>query len=100
MVTAQAVEVHRLDRPVDDPLLLRGFKKTEAGLIPEDWLDLALHEVAQDAYPICYGIVQVGQHVSRGVPVLAIKNLNTNYVTNVHRAARAIERAYARSRVQ
>jgi len=76
-----------------------GYKQTDVGVIPEDWDDPELADIAKDDSPIRYGIVQVGQHVANGIPVLAIKNLNSDYVTNVHRASVETERAYARSRI-
>jgi type I restriction enzyme S subunit len=66
--------------------------------MPADWLNVSLEDIAQDTAPICYGIVQVGRYVANGVPVLAIKNLNLDYGTNIHRTAADIERLYARSR--
>ncbi|MCB9163587.1 MAG: restriction endonuclease subunit S [Flavobacteriales bacterium] len=77
-----------------------GFKKTEVGEIPLDWSDPRLIDIVRDDSPICYGLVQVGAHVSDGVPVLAIKDLNGDYVSGVHRSAPAIERVYIRSRVR
>jgi type I restriction enzyme S subunit len=76
------------------------YKHSEVRLIPPDWDDLQLEEIADDGAPICYGIVQVGSSVANGVPVLAIKNLNTDYATNVHRASVVIEQRYARSRIR
>jgi type I restriction enzyme S subunit len=77
-----------------------GFKQTEVGVIPEDWDVRPLSEIAQDGSPICYGIVQVGPFVENGIPVLAIKNLNCDYVSNIHQASVEVERLYVRSRVQ
>jgi type I restriction enzyme S subunit len=75
-------------------------KQTEVGVIPEDWLDPQLQEITEEGSPICYGIVQVGGFTANGIPVLAIKNLNLDYASNIHRAAVDIERPYARSRIQ
>ncbi len=77
-----------------------GYRRTEVGLIPEDWEVRSLEEIADPKQPICYGIVQVGPFVSGGIPVLAIKNLNTDYRTNVHQCSPGIETPYARSRVR
>jgi len=76
-----------------------GYKQTEVGVIPEDWGVESLDKIADSKRPICYGIVQVGQFSNDGITVLAIKNLNGDYVTNIHRCSYQIERAYARSRV-
>lgn len=77
-----------------------GYKKTEVGVIPVDWLDPQLQEIADEDSPICYGIVQVGPFVANGIPVLAIKNLNLDYTTGIHRSSVEVERPYARSRIQ
>lgn len=76
------------------------YKQTEIGLIPEDWLNPQLQQIADDNSPICYGIVQVGPFTPNGIPVLAIKNLNLDYSGNIHRAATEVERPYARSRIR
>lgn len=68
--------------------------------LPTDWEEMELSEIAKSDAPICYGIVQVGKYTPNGVPVLAIKNLNTDYITGVHRASSDVERPYARSRIE
>jgi len=67
--------------------LKQGYKQTEMGTIPEDWIVPELAEVTRSDSPICYGIVQVGPYDRDGVPVLAIKNLNSDYNSNIHRAS-------------
>jgi len=68
-------------------VVMTGYKQTEVGVIPQNWKELELSEIARGEAPICYGIVQVGSHARNGVPVLAIKNLNTDYATEVHQAS-------------
>jgi len=75
------------------------FKDSPLGRIPKDWETPTFEEVTVDDTPICYGIVQPGSHVESGVPVIAIQNLNTDYRTNIHKSAQAIESRYVRSRV-
>lgn len=82
------------------PTIPDGYKRTEVGVIPEDWNDPQLTDIAEEDSPICYGIVQVGSYTTNGVPVLAIKNLNSDYVSNIHRASFDIERPYRRSRIR
>jgi len=77
-----------------------GYKQTEVGVIPEDWLNPQLQQVAEHDSPICYGIVQVGPFTPNGIPVLAIKNLNLDYSSNIHHASTEVERPYVRSRIQ
>ena len=76
------------------------YEQSEVGVIPEDWDDPELSEITKDDSPICYGIVQVGPYATNGIRVLAIKNLNSDYATNIHRASVEIERPYARSRIR
>ncbi len=82
-----------------DAKLKKGYKETEVGTIPEEWEVNSLDEITDPKKLICYGIVQVGPFTSNGVPVLAIKNLNTDYFTNVHESSPNVEALYARSRV-
>jgi type I restriction enzyme, S subunit len=77
-----------------------GYKQTEVGVIPEDWSVESLDRIADPKRSICYGIVQVGQFSDNGIAVLAIKNLNGDYLTNLHRCSYKVEKAYARSRVR
>ncbi len=77
-----------------------GYKKTDVGVIPEDWLTSQLQQIADDDSPICYGIVQIGRSTPNGIPVLAIKNLNLDYFSNIHRASTEVERPYVRSRIR
>jgi type I restriction enzyme S subunit len=74
-----------------------GFVDSLWGNIPRAWDTKTLDELA--AAPICYGIVQPGEFVENGVPVLAIKDLQSDYTTGVHRASHKIESRYLRSRV-
>lgn len=77
-----------------------GYKQTELGAIPEDWGAESLDQIADPKRPICYGIVQVGRFSNNGVPVLAIKDLNGDYATDIHRCTQNVEKRYARSRVR
>ena len=48
---------------------------------------------------ICYGIVQSGEYVANGVPVLSIRDLSGDFETGLHRTERSIDAQYRRSRV-
>lgn len=48
---------------------------------------------------ICYGIVQSGEFVAGGVPVLSIRDLSGDFETELHRTKPAIDAQYRRSRV-
>ena len=75
-----------------------GYKQTEVGVIPEDWETLAVADLADPSAPICYGVVQVGQHAERGVPIVAIKFVKEIKNAPLHRTAANLEKPYARSR--
>lgn len=75
------------------------------GVRPEEWIlpdwrcDL-LEDLVLESAPICYGIVQVGDHDPSGVPTLAIKNLRGNFSNGIHCTRPSIEAQYSRSRVE
>ncbi|WP_405440593.1 restriction endonuclease subunit S [Streptomyces avidinii] len=48
---------------------------------------------------ICYGIVQSGEFVAGGVPVLSIRDISGDFETDLHRTHPAIDARYRRSRV-
>lgn len=48
---------------------------------------------------ICYGIVQSGEFVADGVPVLSIRDLKGDFETGLHRTIRSIDARHRRSRV-
>jgi type I restriction enzyme S subunit len=76
------------------------YKQTDVGALPEDWEPIAAAEFVDPNAPICYGVVQVGQDVSDGVPIVAIKYVKEISFAPLHRTAPALERPYSRSRVQ
>jgi type I restriction enzyme S subunit len=82
--------------PVRHP---KHFKDSPLGQLPVEWETFSFEQITVDDAPICYGIVQPGPFAEGGAPVLAIHNLNGNYLTNIHRSAQSIEKGYARSRV-
>ncbi len=77
-----------------------GYKRTEVGVIPEDWQTVAATDIVDPNAPICYGVVQVGRDVDNGVPIVAIKFVKKIGSAHLHRTSRDLERPYARSRVK
>ena len=73
--------------------LPRDFRHPAFDVMPWD-------QIVEEDAPICYGIVQVGSDNPRGVPTLAIKDLDGNFTNGVHRTSAHIEQAYERSRVR
>jgi type I restriction enzyme S subunit len=76
------------------PMVSSGCEQAPGRSVPLVTLEDACTEDA----PICYGIVQVGQHDEAGVPTLAIHSFRS--LDGVHRTAIPIESRYARSRIQ
>ena len=77
-----------------------GYKQTEVGVIPEDWEAAAVADLVEPSTPICYGVVQVGQHIESGVPIVAIKFVKEIAYAPLHRTAINLEQPYARSRLK
>ncbi|MFH8583068.1 restriction endonuclease subunit S [Streptomyces celluloflavus] len=63
------------------------------------WQEVQLHDAARTDAPIGYGIVQPGPYVRNGIPVVAIRDLPTPSLQNIHRSAPSVEASYRRSRV-
>jgi type I restriction enzyme, S subunit len=73
------------------------FKDSPVGMIPRSWEVKSLEDIS--IAPICYGIVQIGSHYPNGIPVLAIRDLNGDYLSNINRVFPEIESGYSRSRI-
>jgi restriction endonuclease S subunit len=80
--------------------LPEGYKHTEVGVIPEDWITETTSNVVESNAPICYGVVQVGRNHDNGIPIIAIKFLKEIVSAPLHRTSAALEKPYARSRVK
>ena len=52
-----------------------GYKRTEVGVIPEDWGVLTLQQLCREQ--ICYGIVQCGPNRPNGVPYIRVSDMDT-----------------------
>jgi type I restriction enzyme S subunit len=78
--------------------VMSGFKQTEVGVIPQDWVTEVVSSLVEPTSPICYGVVQVGQHTESGVPIVAIKFVKEIAHAPLHRTAISLEKPYARSR--
>jgi type I restriction enzyme, S subunit len=75
-----------------------GYKQTDVGIIPKEWHTAAVANLVEPTSPICYGVVQVGQHTESGVPIVAIKYVKEIAQAPLHRTAVNLEKPYARSR--
>ncbi|GAA2253266.1 hypothetical protein GCM10010402_05520 [Actinomadura luteofluorescens] len=65
--------------------------------IPREWPKFELADLVTD--PICYGIIQVGDHIPDGVPVVIIRDLGANFRSELHRVSYGLDASYARSRI-
>jgi type I restriction enzyme, S subunit len=74
------------------------YKETEFGFLPKSWGVFTFDDVTPADAPICYGIVQVGEYDEKGVPVVAIYNLHTDFSTT-HKSSVVLESKYIRSRI-
>jgi type I restriction enzyme S subunit len=52
-----------------------GYKRTEVGVIPEEWDTKALQDLTDPARPIGYGIVQTGKSVFNGVRCVRVVDI-------------------------
>lgn len=78
----------------------RNCVQTEVGSIPEDWRTESVANLVEPASPVCYGVVQVGQHTENGVPIVAIKFVKEIAHAPLHRTSPKLEKPYLRSRVR
>ena len=51
-----------------------GYKQTEVGVLPEDWVLLELQEGCRET--ITYGIVQCGPYFPNGIPYIRVSDMN------------------------
>ncbi|MGB4335544.1 MAG: restriction endonuclease subunit S [Chromatiaceae bacterium] len=76
-----------------------GYKQTEVGVIPEDWVVAPLGALTEPTRPISYGIVQTGQCVRNGVRCLRVLDIDDGRInkTNLVTTTKAISDAYKRT---
>jgi len=94
-----------LTRGIDEKGQLRdpathAFIPSPIGLVPTEWNVRTLDGLTDPQAPICYGIVQVGKSVKGGILTLAIRDIEGDYQSDIHRTSPLIEAKYTRSRVE
>ncbi|HCH6176322.1 TPA: restriction endonuclease subunit S [Vibrio parahaemolyticus] len=67
-------------------------------MVPNDWETRSLDSIV-DA-PIRYGVVQIGENVEDGVPIVPIKFINSIETSPLHKTAKNIESKYINSRIK
>ena len=77
-----------------------GYKLTDAGLIPDDWVVSSLQGACRET--ITYGIVQCGPHIRDGIPYVRVSDMDKAEldVDGMLRTSRAIAARFSRSTVQ
>ncbi len=76
-----------------------GYKQTEVGEIPGDWVVKTLGEIVNKERPICYGIVQTGKSVDNGVSCIRVVDLNNGKINkeNLITTSNDISNSYKRT---
>ncbi|MEC8228705.1 MAG: restriction endonuclease subunit S [Pseudomonadota bacterium] len=69
-------------------------------MVPNGWKLTALEDIAEPSAPIRYGVVQIGEDTTDGIPIVPIKFIDTIAISPLHRASKDIEGKYAKSRVE
>ena len=60
----------------------RGYKRTEVGVVPDDWEVRQMAELTDKCRPISYGIVQTGPNIIDGIPCLRVLDINEGQINN------------------
>lgn len=76
------------------------MRPTKIGILPGSWKVASLGHLCDEAAPIRYGVVQIGEHTDGGIPIVPIKHIRRIDKVALHRAAQDIERKYKGSRVE
>ena len=58
----------------------RGYKRTEVGVVPDDWEVRQMAEITDKCRPISYGIVQTGPNIIDGIPCLRVLDINEGQI--------------------
>jgi type I restriction enzyme S subunit len=77
-------------------LIEKGFKKSEIGVIPEDWLTKPLLKIIDENRHIRYGVVQPGNYESNGCLMLRSQDYSKGWTNTekMHRVNSLIENQY------
>ena len=77
-----------------------GYKKTEVGIIPNDWTVESLQNLCRSS--ITYGIVQCGPHIPNGIPYIRVSDMNSSElnVDEMLRTSPEIASSFGRSKVE
>lgn len=84
----------------ENELIPEGYKKTEVGIIPNDWGVESLQNLCRSS--ITYGIVQCGPHIPNGIPYIRVSDMNSSElnVDEMLRTSPEIASSFGRSKVE
>ena len=76
-----------------------GYKQTEVGVIPEDWVVQSLKNSTEESRPISYGIVQTGPNIPNGIPCLRVVDIDDGRInkTDLISTSKQISDSYRRT---
>ncbi|MCK0187736.1 restriction endonuclease subunit S [Aeromonas hydrophila] len=79
-----------------------GYKQTEVGVIPEDWVVANLSAITEHSRPISYGIVQTGPLIVNGVPCIRVVDISDGKIKrdNLITTTKEISNSYRRTILQ
>ncbi|RJQ71869.1 MAG: restriction endonuclease subunit S [Desulfobacteraceae bacterium] len=82
--------------------LKKGYKRTEIGIIPEDWAVTTLEQTTVPQRPISYGIVQTGPAVANGVKCIRVVDIVNGNIKddNLITTSEEISNAYKRTKLK
>ena len=85
---------------IENQLIPEGYKKTEVGIIPNDWNIESLQNLCRSS--ITYGIVQCGPHIPNGIPYIRVSDMNSSElnVDEMLRTSPEIASSFGRSKVE
>jgi type I restriction enzyme, S subunit len=81
----------------------QGYKQTDVGIIPEDWIITALETITDPQRPISYGVVQTGRQILNGIPCLRVVDINegkintSDLITTSHEISNSYRRTILKS---
>lgn len=76
-----------------------GYKRTEVGVIPEQWVAMCLGGMTFNSSPITYGVLKPGDYVPDGVPLLQIRDVIHGEIREdrLHRISKQLSEQYSRT---
>ena len=85
----------------NSPLIPPGYKRTDVGVMPEDWEVVPLKRLIDPDRKVTYGIVVPGPIAHNGVPMIRAQDYSHGWVDldDLYRVSFEIDKSYKRSKV-